>query len=48
MGRTVAVYYNCNKSVRKEIKDEGAERKIETERGKFRNQSFVPDSIKSF
>ena len=34
--------------IRKEIRDEGAERKIKTEKGKFRNLSFVPDSIKSF
>ena len=45
-GRTVAIYDNCNRMVRKEIR-EGAERRIETKREKFRNQSFVQDSIKN-
>ena len=42
-GRTVAVYHSCNTTVRKQIRDEGAERRIETKRRKFRHQSYVPD-----
>ena len=47
-GRTVAVYHSCNRTVRKESRDEGAERRIKTDTGKFRNLKFVPNSIKSF
>ena len=45
-GRAVTVYHSCNRAIRKKIRDEGAERRIETEKGKFINQSFVPYSIK--
>src|ERR1700755_1955634 len=31
-----------------EIRDKITERRIDSERGKFGNQSFVPDSIESF
>ena len=43
MERTVIVYHSCNRTVRKESRDEGVERRIETKRGKFKNYFFVPD-----
>ena len=46
--KIVAVYHSCNRTVRKEVRDESTEIKIETERRKFRNQRFVLYSIKSF
>src|ERR1044072_6171608 len=47
-GRTVAVYNSCYRTTRKEIREKITERRIDTERGNFRNQSFVPDSIEGF
>ena len=44
----VAVYNNCYRATRKEIREKITERRIDTERGKIRNQSFVPDSIEGF
>src|ERR1700755_3624521 len=45
--RPMAVFNSCYRTTGKEIR-EITERKIDTERGKFRNQSFVPDSIEGF
>ena len=47
-GRTVAVYNSCYRRTGKEISEKIKERRIDTERGKFRNLSFVPDSIEGF
>ena len=44
----MAVYNSCYRTTEKEIRKKIAERRIDTERGKFRNQSFVPDSIEGF
>src|SRR6201990_3255907 len=46
-GRTMAVFNSCYRTTGKEIR-EITERRIDTERGKFRNQNFVPDSIEGF
>src|SRR6201990_1694731 len=43
----MAVFNSCYRTTGKEIR-EITERRIDTERGKFRNQSFVPDSIEGF
>src|ERR1700755_1125904 len=48
IGRTVAVYNSCYRTTRKEIREKATERRIDSERGKFGNQSFVPDSIEGF
>src|SRR6201990_3283703 len=47
-GRTVVVYNSCYRTTGKEIREKITERRIDTERGKFRNQNFVPDSIVGF
>ena len=47
-GRTVEFYNSCYRTTGKEIREKFTERRIDTERGKFRNQSFVPDSIEGF
>src|SRR6201990_3764146 len=47
-GRTVAAYNSCYRTTGKEISEKITERRIDTERGKFLNQSFVPDSIEGF
>src|SRR6201990_3699318 len=48
IGRTMAVYNSCYRTTGKEIREKVTERGIDSERGKFRNQSFVPDYIESF
>src|SRR6201990_1386469 len=48
IGRTVAVYNSCYRTTGKEISEKVTERRIDSERGKFGNQSFVPDSIEAF
>ena len=44
----MAVYNSCYRTTRKEIREKITARRIDTERGKFGNQSFVPDSIEGF
>ena len=44
----MAVYNCCYRTTGKEIREKVTERRIDSERGKFRNQSFVPDSIECF
>ena len=43
----MAVYNNCYRTTGKEISEKAKERRIDTEREKFGNQSFVPGSIES-
>src|ERR1700755_477059 len=47
-GRTVAVYNSGYRTTGKEIREKITESKINRERGKFRNQSFVPNSFEGF
>ena len=47
-GRTVAVNNRCCRTTGKEIREKVTERRLDTERGKFGNQSFLPHSIESF
>src|ERR1044072_9239382 len=44
----MAVFNCCYRTIEKEIRGKITERMIDSERGKFGNQSFVPDSIESF
>src|ERR1044072_9911299 len=44
----VAVYNSCHRTTGKEISEKITEKRIDTERGKFRNQSFRSDSIEGF
>ena len=44
----MAVYNSYYRTTRKEIREKTIERRIDSERGKFGNQSFMPDSIESF
>ena len=44
----MAAYNSCYRTTRKEIRKNATERRIDSERGKFRNQSFAPDSTESF
>src|ERR1044072_4336074 len=48
IGRTMAVYNSCYRTTGKKIREKVTERGIHSERGKFGNQSFVPDLIESF
>ena len=47
-GRIVAFYHYCNRTVRKEIRNEGAERRIETEREKFKKKALCQTLSKAF
>ena len=44
----MAVYNSCYRTTGKEIREKVTERRIDSERRKFGNQSFVPDSIEGF
>ena len=48
IGRMVAVHNRFYRKTGKEIREKVTERRIDFEREKFGNQSFVPDSIESF
>ena len=44
----MAVFNCCYRTIEKEIQEKVTERMIDSERGKFGNQSFVPDFIERF
>src|ERR1700755_401043 len=44
----MAVYNSSYRTTRMEIREKATERGIDSERGKFGNQSFVSNSIESF